>query len=216
MPEATPSERLILVALELFGARGFEGTSTREIAAAAGRPMSAITYHFGSKAALYRAVAEYIAARMSEQIAPVLDALGPPEAARAPEEAARQVRTLIAALLAKMMRPETASWAGFIVREQMDPTAAFDALYGGPMAPLLGRLTALVLHIAGQRLTQDQARLHAITMVGQVLVFRLARAAVLRATGWSDIGAAETAAIETVVLAQIDAILASLVTTKIG
>ena len=30
-----------------------------------------------------------------------------------------------------MVRPESAAWARFIVREQMEPTEAFDVLYGG-------------------------------------------------------------------------------------
>ena len=48
------------MAIEHFGRFGLEGASTREIAKAAGKPMSAITYHFGGKEGLYLACARHI------------------------------------------------------------------------------------------------------------------------------------------------------------
>src|SRR3546814_6427288 len=54
---------LLRCALDLFGRLGFDGTSTRAIAAAAGKPMSAITYHFGGKEELYVAASRYLSAR---------------------------------------------------------------------------------------------------------------------------------------------------------
>ena len=54
---------LVAAGLDLFGRRGFEATSTREIAAAAGVNLAAIAYHFGSKDGLRLACADFIAAR---------------------------------------------------------------------------------------------------------------------------------------------------------
>lgn len=48
--------RLLRAALPLFAAKGFAKTSTREIAAAAGVNLAAISYYFGDKAGLYRVV----------------------------------------------------------------------------------------------------------------------------------------------------------------
>jgi AcrR family transcriptional regulator len=47
---------LLLSALQLFAEKGFSKTSTREIAHAAGANIAAISYYFGDKAGLYRAV----------------------------------------------------------------------------------------------------------------------------------------------------------------
>jgi len=49
-------ERLLSAGLRLFAAQGFAKTSTRELAEAASVNIAAISYHFGDKAGLYRAV----------------------------------------------------------------------------------------------------------------------------------------------------------------
>jgi AcrR family transcriptional regulator len=75
-------ERLLRAALELFADHGFAKTSTREIAEAAGTNIAAISYYFGDKAGLYRAVfsepmgdpAEDIA-RFADPALPLADAL---------------------------------------------------------------------------------------------------------------------------------------------
>ena len=48
--------QLIRAAIKLFSDKGFAKTSTREIAQAAGANIAAISYYFGDKAGLYRAV----------------------------------------------------------------------------------------------------------------------------------------------------------------
>jgi AcrR family transcriptional regulator len=50
-------ERLLDAAEQLFGARGFEGTSMRSVTAEAGANLAAVHYHFGSKEELFRAAA---------------------------------------------------------------------------------------------------------------------------------------------------------------
>ena len=53
---AQSRERLLLAAMRLFAEHGFATTSTREIALAAGANIASISYYFGDKAGLYRAV----------------------------------------------------------------------------------------------------------------------------------------------------------------
>lgn len=48
--------RLLMAGLRLFAQQGFSKTSTRELAEAAGANVAAISYYFGDKAGLYRAV----------------------------------------------------------------------------------------------------------------------------------------------------------------
>ncbi|HEY0271316.1 MAG TPA: CerR family C-terminal domain-containing protein, partial [Sphingomonas sp.] len=202
--------RLLDIAIREFGTKGLEGASTRGIAAAAGTAMSAITYHFGGKDELYRAVARYIAERIAEQFAPALMAVRAEPADDGPVRARAQIKAIFSIFIAMLLQPESASWARFIVREQMEPTPAFDELYNGPMGPMLGHVTALVRRVAAQRIDESEARLRAIALFGQVLVFRVARATVMRSTGWAEIGAEQADAVQAVVLAQVDAVLDTL------
>lgn len=56
-------ENILFAAEKLFAEKGFEGTSTREIAKAAQVNISMISYYFGSKEKLYEKLMEY---RMNE------------------------------------------------------------------------------------------------------------------------------------------------------
>ena len=58
-PSSTKA-RILGAAEEVFAAKGFEGASTREIAAAAGVNISSLHYHWESKETLYFAVFENI------------------------------------------------------------------------------------------------------------------------------------------------------------
>lgn len=70
-PESRPgtAAALVQVARALFAQHGFEGTSVRAITSAADANLGAITYHFGSKAALYETVLRSVIGPSSERIA---------------------------------------------------------------------------------------------------------------------------------------------------
>jgi AcrR family transcriptional regulator len=55
----TKKEIIIESAIKLFGVKGFEGTSVREIATDAGVNVAMINYYFGSKEKLFESVVEY-------------------------------------------------------------------------------------------------------------------------------------------------------------
>ena len=193
-------QRLLEVAIDQFGEKGLEGASTRSIAAAAGTTMSSITYHYGGKEGLYLAAARCIAEQMGERMDPSLasseelSCQGPPR-----EAGAKAVLATLDHFLEAIVRPESTPWACFILREQMEPTAAFDILYGGVMGRIIHHVAALVERVGEGRWTGAEARLKALAILGQALVFRLARAALLRTTGWADIDADGLAAIRHVV-----------------
>lgn len=206
-PSSTDS-RLLDVAVDHFGRLGLEGTSTRAIARDADTLMSSITYHFGGKEGLYLAAADHIAATMHAQIGPMLDRAallcgddGDVTAARA------AIQALVSGMMLSMLDDETAAMSRFIVREQADPTEAFARIYGGVMGQMMDRLSALVARVAGGRLTDAEARVRAMTLVGQVLVFRVARATVMTGMAWAAIGPDETSLILRTVAANLDAIL---------
>jgi TetR/AcrR family transcriptional regulator, regulator of cefoperazone and chloramphenicol sensitivity len=212
IPSSLPSidDRLLDTAIDQFGRKGIEGASTRAIATAAGTTMSSITYHYGGKHGLYLAAARHIADRLGERMAPALAASETQgREGEGADAAMTELLTIIDRFVETMVHPESAAWARFIVREQMDPTEAFDVLYGGVMGRLADRLSALIVRIGGGRSDLAEARIKTVAIVGQALVFRVARATVLRLTGWTDVDADGAAAIRRVVRDHTQAILTS-------
>ena len=59
----TGKDRILLCAMELFAQRGFDGVTTRDIAAKAAVSVGLINHHYGSKEGLRQAVDEYFIAQ---------------------------------------------------------------------------------------------------------------------------------------------------------
>jgi len=68
-PKGKKSREHILAAAErLFAARGFHGTSMRDVAEAAEVPVAGVVYHFGRKEALYAGVLSEIAEELEKEL----------------------------------------------------------------------------------------------------------------------------------------------------
>jgi AcrR family transcriptional regulator len=206
-PERTPSRgaatraALVRAAIDVFARDGYHAVSTRALAGAAGVNQALIGYHFGGKEGLYLAVFDHIAERLIERIGPLVDALEKhlDEAPAGGTEAERRARFLppllaiAEGMLELMLSDETAQWSQLILREQQNPTAAFERLYDAYMGRVLGLLTRLVQQLRGDAEAQS-ARMAVVGIVGSVLIWRAARATVLRHLGWSIVDADEIAA----------------------
>ena len=204
-------DRLLDTAIEQFGALGIEGASTRAIAAAAGTAMSSITYHYGGKEGLYRAAAGHIVQKIRAGMqAPLASSIGVAADDEGADAAIEALLTIIEGFAHLMTSPHSAAWARFIVREQMAPTPAFDILYSGTIESLAGHVITLVRRIAGNGIDDEDARLVALSLFGQAMVFRVARATVLRVTGWSDVGDHEGTRIRRMLRQETRAILEAL------
>lgn len=66
--DGSARKKLIDVAIHLFAQNGLEGTSTRDIAKAAGVNISLISYYFGGKEGLYKAVFQEFATEASAEL----------------------------------------------------------------------------------------------------------------------------------------------------
>ena len=196
---------MLRAALDAFGRHGFASASTRDIAKSAGMPMSQITYHFGGKDGLYlacaRMIADHMAALMGETLAAIEAAL----AASPDRQTARAcLSRLLSGVAVALLDPATMPYSRFIVREQAEPTRAFDIIYSGMMGQILAALETMVSRISGQ--TGEPTRLMAMAMLGQLLAFRVAQASVLAFTGWGAIGPEQVAAIRATLLFNVEAI----------
>lgn len=191
----TTRTALITAATEVFARMGFEGVGTREIAAAAGVHPALIGYHFGGKDGLYLAVFEHIASVMEQRVGPTLESVEAALAVTAGSAAAcakglDMLCRLCDAMTATLVDEASGPWGPLIMREQQAPTPAFDLIYERFMKRMLGTMTKLVLVVDPER-SEAAARMTVVTILGQIIVFRVARAGVMRHLGWRRIGASQ-------------------------
>lgn len=174
-PAAT-RRRVIAAGLALFGRSGIEGVSTRDLAALAGVNTHALQYHFAGKAGVYRAVAEHVRDTSGAAVVACAEAALAGAETVAPAEAAARAGALLAGIVRVLLaQPDAPARAGFVLREQLDPTDAFALLFDGFIAPVHRALTTLVARASGHAADAPGTVIRAHALLGQALAFAIAR-----------------------------------------
>jgi AcrR family transcriptional regulator len=203
-PEGT---RLTLIeaGIHLFGRQSFSGTSTRQLAARANTNIGSIAYHFGGKDGLRLACAEEVARRISRVIMAVSAVPAPSASA-----AATQLRAILRGMITYLTNDrETGDMVPFMLRELSEGSSTVDIVYRGVIEPSHRRLCGLWGAASGSEPESETVRLAVFCMIGQVLYFRIGSSIVTRRMGWATIGPDETDKIASVLLAHLDALLAT-------
>lgn len=192
---------LIRAAIEVFGREGYKAATTHEIARMAGSNPALVSYYYGSKEGLYRAVVEHIARRIDARVEPIAErarALMAEIDAGRVAGALRERRCLdllfdvLDGCADVLTDPESAGWARIVLHEQLEPTEAFETLYGAERR-LLDVLTLLVARMRGADAPDREDKLVVLSVLGEVLVLRSARATLERFLGWPALNAPEVA-----------------------
>ncbi|MGN6804356.1 MAG: CerR family C-terminal domain-containing protein [Trinickia sp.] len=203
--------RIIHAAIELFGERGFDAASTRDIAARAGVNAPALQYYFANKEGVYRACAEHIAGIVWERFAPVVQSANEKLASGADTAALIDAFIDIQRVIAERMflSPATASQRLFFVREQtgQEPSIASEILQTRMRAPLNRVGTELVARIGGTRIDDPVTRIRLLSLHGQMMVFNVAPRSALTLLEWTQIDAEKSALIQRTIEAQTRALL---------
>ena len=203
---------LLRSALDLFGRKGYDATSTRDIAGAAGVNIAGIAYHFGGKAGLHRACAEAVAAFIAERLGELAVTDSAADERLDADAAAAIFEELFAAIARFMLaRPEAESIARFMVREQMDPSPTFEVLYEALIRPRHERMCRLWARATGDEPTSERVVITVSALFGQIMFFRVGRATALRRLGWATI---DTDNVETIVVRILVAIRATLAASR--
>jgi AcrR family transcriptional regulator len=114
-------ERILVEAERVFGARGFDGASMRQIAEAASVPLALASYHFGSKEGVYRAVFERRAPIVIEQrLAGLAIAMSEPDLDRRLELI---VKALVFPMLHLRAHDRDPSFGQLLAHETTDPNS---------------------------------------------------------------------------------------------
>ncbi len=151
-------DRLLQAGLRLFALQGFSKTSTRELAEAAQVNVAAISYYFGDKAGLYRAV--------------FFEPLGSPEQDLArfssPELALDQaLRGFFASFLEPLQQGDSARLCIKLhFREMLEPTGLWEEEITHGIAPLHHALLALLCRHLGLTQADEEVERLAVCLAG--------------------------------------------------
>ncbi|HEY1965716.1 MAG TPA: CerR family C-terminal domain-containing protein [Acidobacteriaceae bacterium] len=163
--EAT-RDKLLEAAGRAFAERGFAGATIREICKEAGANVAAVNYYFKDKLALYTEVLRQVA--QAKNVDGVRAAL---EQRVSPEDA---LRDAVRARLRGIYGQKRPDWHFRIAaREFAQPTPAMSQVIDTVMRPIYSRLCGVVGKIIGRPPDQEQTRLCAHSVIGQMMHYIL-------------------------------------------
>lgn len=173
---------LIAAATRHFGRHGFEAASLRAVVQEAGQNVSAVKYHFGSKQGLYDACVRSAARRLkAEGPGVILQAEAPSSPAATPEAARAMIRRIVEAALRDGLRPEIADERRFLYREIVLGGRGADIFYDDVLRDHVEFFARLL--VAAEELDLDSARLRALGVMMQTVVYMSAGSVIALATG---------------------------------
>lgn len=199
--------RIVEAAVVVFGERGYDGASTRDIATAAGVNAPAIQYYFDGKEGVYLACVEHLITllwrKMSETVEAAEQALADENTADA---ALIEVSLGILGAVVSTIQdsPQTSAWRAFLDRHQAglcpeSATTAFDERFKARIARVI-RL--LIARLAGFALEDERTVIHSMALFTQGLAFRVQKPKLLEALKWTEVSVKEMELVREVVLMQ--------------
>ncbi len=210
--------RIVTAALRLFGERGFEGASTREIAANAGVNAPALQYYFDNKEGVYIACVEHIVSRVWEYMSEVVANGERVVAENGDDEALIEAYCAIQARLADFMftARDAEDWRLFMARQQAGegPVAGFDIVCQRIKRRFSGITSTIIGRLLGRPADDDETLIRAAALSGQLSVFQLSRRSVLTLLNWDSIDAERLILLKRVIREQTEALLRSMVATR--
>lgn len=151
-------ERLVHAGLRLFAQQGFAKTSTREIAEAAGTNVAAISYYFGDKAGLYRAVFLEPLETPPQDLTPILQGTCSLRDA---------LKTMFSGFTEPLKHDETVRLCIKLhCREMLEPTGLWEEEIANGIKPMHGALVALLCRRFELKRADDEVHRLAVSLAG--------------------------------------------------
>jgi TetR/AcrR family transcriptional regulator, regulator of cefoperazone and chloramphenicol sensitivity len=164
-PSKVTRNKIMKAAAHIFAEDGYAGASIRKIVARADVNQAAISYHFGSKEGLYRAVLQMALQALLQDNGTMAPAPG-----KLAREAA--LRTFIRRQLRPMLaRDELSQYLRILNWETVRPTPAFRKFMAEEAGPYLASAATLVRRFLPPEATEKQAVLGALWLFGQCSIF---------------------------------------------
>lgn len=203
--------RIVTAALKMFGERGFEAASTRDIATVAGVNAPALQYYFDNKEGLYLACVEHIVQRVWEYLSEGIAA-----AERAVEENRSDAELIEAYCTVQeanahfmFTSDEATNWRLFMARLQSGegPEAGFQCINQQVSTRMIKVLSAIVGRMLGRSPDDEETMVRTMMLSSQMHVFHVARKSVLTKLNWDTVDANRLALLKRVIRENISALL---------
>ena len=210
--------RIVAAALKLFGERGFDGASTREIATSAGVNAPALQYYFDNKEGLYLACVEHIVSRVWEYMSSVVERAERTIAAESADETLIEAYCALQAQLAEFIftSEDASDWRLFLARQQggTGPDAGFELIYTR-MNKRISRVSAeIISRLLGRPASDDETLIRNMALKGQLTVFQVMRRSALTALNWDTVNAERLVLIKKIILEQTAVLLRSMAAAR--
>ncbi|HVW71235.1 MAG TPA: CerR family C-terminal domain-containing protein [Steroidobacteraceae bacterium] len=203
--------RIITAAIKLFGERGFEGASTRDIATNAGVNAPALQYYFDSKEGVYLACVEHIVSLIWEALSEAVERAEAAVRRGAGDDELIDAFCEIQAQLAEFMFTSRSAddWRLFMAQQQAGsgPIAGFQIIYQRVSKRMSEAMATIVGRLLGRPANDDETLLRTMALSGQLMVFQVARRTVLTKLDWDSINAERLALIKRVIREQTAALM---------
>ncbi len=181
--------QLLDAGLTLFSEYGYDSVTTRQLASEAGANIAAIAYHFGGKRDLYRAVLRQLVEDTEPLLGPVAQRMAEGIAAAGADRPAlaRVVVGLVHGFTGTFLEGDfMACRAPMVMREFANPSEDFDILYEGRLGPIHRNVAALAAAALGMDPDGPEAKIRAHAVMGNLVVFEIAKHLLLKRTGWEE------------------------------
>jgi AcrR family transcriptional regulator len=203
--------RIIRTALALFGERGFDGVSTRDIAAQAGVPAPSLQYYFENKEGLYAACLVDIQTAAMNAVGPGLDATNELLQSKASVGAIIDAYCSVLDGLADFLfgSPDAASRALFITRRLIPMKSAIMRIDASKSlgSRLHDCCRRIILHVSDGGVTEEESRLMAMAINGQLFTFHFSRSFLKFHLGYDEITPARLRELKRIIRAQTTLLL---------
>ena len=177
---------IVATAIRVFGDRGYDQASTRDLATEAGVNPPALQYYFGGKEGLHRACAEFIIERASVAVMPALARAHDAIRRRARREASAALYNLLGALTETTSQPGSETLTRFMVRGRTDGAGpAIDMIRERLGTPVFEAMASLIGIVTRRSATSEHTRLQTLLILGQANWINANRDYALKVLGWA-------------------------------
>lgn len=199
--------RIVEAAIAVFGERGYDGASTRDIATAAGVNAPAIQYYFDGKEGVYLACVDSMIELFWHKMGGVVEASEQAlaNAQTDDETLIKASLDILGAVVATIQdNPETTAWRAFMDRHQagLCPESATQLFEAGFKARMGTVIRQLIARLSGFAVEDERTVIHSMALFTQGLAFRVQKPRLLSALKWARIDQKEVELVCEVVLTQ--------------